>query len=725
MAKTVWWGSEACELINVERFVRTRTIPQHWLVDVATYAGVANLSLPVQPSIHALTVAWSKIAVASGVSEVELAQRIASHFRLESADLDAARPYAAKLLPEEVARRHGVVPLRATDGILVVATADPANTAAEREIRHLAGRKVVYEVAAPGPLLEALEAMYSPDRFVEYVLGRLVDEVVSDGHLSPAGLEPTLLGESDPGSSPAVKLTRAILDQAVAARATDLSLELGGEGGRVRFRVDGVLQHVMDLPLQALSQVIEQVKAACGMPRTSKSTSQGFFQDRFDGRRLEIRVTIVRLGEAEEATLRLVEPEASLSPDGLGFPELEAETVRALLRLRGGIIVVTGPARSGQTTTLYSMLRALSEEGLKVATLESPIEFRIPGVSQTEFRAEEGRDHADALAGVLNQNPDVLMVGSVHDEETAATLVRASMAGKLVLAAMQPDRALSAIQRLEELGLDRPRIGTFLRGIIAQRLVRKTCPSCAREIASAEDLPPREARLTEVYRVVTRRFAEGCPECQETGFQGQIPIVEALAVSPSLAQGIAGGAALSQIRGESAASGMRQLTEIALDRVREGETTLQEVIRVLGSFAPPAPRAALAGQALIVDDNEVDRRLMRAVLSRMQFPLCEAVDGKAALEALDRHHDVSLVLLDLKMPKMSGLEVLQNMRRSVRTSGIPVIVLTASEDPSDEIRLLEAGADDYLRKPIEPYRLTARVLAVLRRAGVHQMEGAA
>lgn len=703
--------------------MKTKAIPHHWLVDVATYAGVADLSLPPRPSIHALKTAWGRIAAAAGLSETELAKRISAHFKLEAANLEAAQPHAVKLLPEEVARRHGVVPIRATDTILVVATSDPADTVAEREIRFLSGRNVVFQVAPPGALLEVLDSRYSPDRFVEYVLGKLVDEVLSEEGRFVREMEPKLLAEMNQDASPVVRLARGILEQAAAAGATDVLMEPDGEGGRIRLRIDGVLQHFMDLPRSVLVRVTERVKALGGIDEGGRGRrARGQFYDELAGRSLDVRIAVTPMADEERVVLRLIDPRASFTLEALSLSSDEEKQLRNLLRLRGGIIVATGPARSGIVETLYALLGTVSADEVSALTLEHLVEHRIPGVSHTEFRLEQGTPYSAAVEALLEQSPDVLMVSAVPDADTAAALIKASMAGHLVLAGMQTDRAVSVVQRLEELGLDRPRIGTFLRGVIAQRVVRRLCPACVQQVGSADQLPPREARLAEMYRVVPRGWSGGCPDCRRTGFRGQIPVMEIMTVTASLAQSIAGGAALELIEREAIASGMRPLTHVALDRVKNGETTLQEVVRVLGSFAPPTPASRFSGRALVVDDNDMDRRLMRAVLSRLDFPVGEAADGAEGLEALAQHTDVSLVLLDLKMPRLGGLDVLRKMRASVRTAGIPVIVLTVSGDPRDEIQLLEAGADDYLRKPIDPESLTARVQAVLRRAGIQHQE---
>ena len=320
----------------------------------------------------------------------------------------------------------------------------------------------------------------------------------------------------------------------------------------------------------------------------------------------------------------------------------------------------------------------------------------------------------------MSQDPDVIYAGEIRDLATARVVVRASITGRLVIATLHTADAVTAVRRLLDLGLDAGRVVESVRGVVSQRLLRRLCPHCAQVVKTAKDVPARERRLAGVLGTRPMKYAVGCEACGGTGFRGQLPVPEVLVITPELSKMIADGDSIMDVEAAAQMSGMRSRQETGLEWVKKGETTLQEVERVLGLSSAKALSADASGPVLIVDDEEQDRLLMRSVLKKKGFNVVETDDGHEALEHLEsRENDFSLVLLDLMMPKMDGREVLKRVRQSLRTATLPVIVLTASEKPEDEIELLESGADDFVRKPIDPVRLGARVKAVLRRAGIH------
>jgi CheY-like chemotaxis protein len=302
-------------------------------------------------------------------------------------------------------------------------------------------------------------------------------------------------------------------------------------------------------------------------------------------------------------------------------------------------------------------------------------------------------------------------------------VIRAAVTGRRVLATVHTSDAVSGVRRLVDMGLAPGRLAESLRGVVSVRLLRKLCTSCARDVAEGADLPSRERQLAQAVGTLPARRAVGCPECGGTGFRGQLPLTEVLALEPSLLAAISESATGPELDQAAKANGMKTFLEIALERVARGQTTLQEVERVLGLIPQREAPAASVGPVLVVEDEADDRLLIRAVLQEIGFHVVEAEDGPPALELLEGgEHDFSMVILDLFMPQMHGNEVLRRIRKSLSTQALPVIVLTASPNPRDEIELLESGADDYLLKPIVADRLEARVRAVLRRSGVRLTE---
>jgi len=266
------------------------------------------------------------------------------------------------------------------------------------------------------------------------------------------------------------------------------------------------------------------------------------------------------------------------------------------------------------------------------------------------------------------------------------------------------------VARFADLGVERGDIASTLRGATAQRLVRRVCPQCAQKVTGA--LSEMETRLAARYGVQPAVRAVGCANCGQTGYRGRLPLLEILVASPQFETGIIDGATSSQLQRMAVASGMKPL------RMSAVETTLEEIDRELGESDPEAVVVAAQPHILIAEDDPVIRALASSLLTAAGYRVSEAVDGVAALELLENTLDVSLVVLDLGMPRMSGREVLDKLRGAVSTSGLPVIVLTGTTDDQMETEIMNAGADDYVRKPLNPERFVARVKAALRRVGV-------
>ena len=344
--------------------------------------------------------------------------------------------------------------------------------------------------------------------------------------------------------------------------------------------------------------------------------------------------------------------------------------------------------------------------------------MELPGVTQVQYDPGAG-SYAEALQQLLGLDPDLLHAGEIRDLATARTVLRAAVTGRRVLATVHTSDAVSGVRRLLDMGLAPGRLAESLRGVVSVRLLRRLCTACSTEVQEVADLPSRERQLAQAVGMLPARRAVGCPECGGTGFRGQLPVAEVLTLESSLLAAIAEASTGPELDTAARAHGMKTFLDVALERVARGQTTLQEVERVVGLIPQREASAASVGPVLVIEDEPDDRLLIRAVLQEIGFHIVEAEDGPPALALLESgEHDFCLVILDLFMPQMPGNEVLKRIRRSLSTQALPVIVLTSSPNPRDEIELLEAGADDYLLKPIVADRLEARVRAVLRRSGV-------
>ncbi|MEJ2185354.1 MAG: ATPase, T2SS/T4P/T4SS family [Gemmatimonadota bacterium] len=743
---------------------------KHWLVHVARRTGLPGAeTLELEPGAPTAE-AWLQVADALEINQDRLAEYVADYFRLNVTDLDDAESNATKLVPEKIARQYQIFPIKEDDRQLVVATSDPTNFAAEQALGFISGRKAVFEVSPPPFILEAINAAYSSDGVIEALLSR-VDAAIPDSiTVVTDDNNQEVVTEEDAKAAPVIKLTNLILRDAAQNGASDIHIEPGASGGTVRFRIDGVLRNYMQLPLPALVRVISRIKILGNLDIADKWRPQdGRTRILVEGRPYDIRISTVPTRDAEKAVLRLLKGGEAQKLTEIGLGDYELVRLRQLLAFRDGIVCVTGPTGSGKTTTLYAGIREMATGEVNIMTVEDPVEYELSGITQIQVKPKRGVTFASALRAILRQDPDVILVGEIRDLETAEVAVQAAMTGHMVLATVHTNDAVSTVARLLDLGLDRASIAGTLRGSIAQRLVRKLCDECAEPIRG--EMTEDEIRLAKLFNVRPAMRAVGCRRCADTGYRGRIPLQEVFLITSDIADLVTESASQSEIYKAALKEGMRPLLQVGLERVRNGETTLEELERILGmdaeekqreeqraaraqelrrddeepeeasarrggsgsaadasqrgtAFDDPAADGAddeaaqvdAAPHILVVDDDPEDRLLVRTMLRKHGYRVSEAEDGDEALDLIAKHGSFSLVVLDLEMPRLDGRVVLQRLRSSMATAGLPVVVLTGSTNPEDEYQLMENGADDYLRKPIDPPRFMARVKAALRRA---------
>jgi Tfp pilus assembly pilus retraction ATPase PilT/CheY-like chemotaxis protein len=497
-----------------------------------------------------------------------------------------------------------------------------------------------------------------------------------------------------------------------------------------------------------------------------------------NGNPIDLRVSTLPASLGEKAVIRILNAKATiLSLDALGFLEEERATVTKLLDNKEGILLVTGPTGSGKTTTLYAALRQVQGEGVNIVTVEDPVEYRLgSNIVQVQVHEKAGLTFATALRSILRQDPDVVLIGEIRDVETSQIAVQASLTGHLVLSTLHTNDAPNTVTRLVDMGMEAYKIASALRGIIAQRLLRRLCSHC--RIRQSAPLPERVRQ--HVPAGANLYQAVGCGECAQTGYRGRFAILEILVMTQELERLIGKGATADHIAAAARSGGMRTLFDSGMRHVLLGETSIEELLRVTeppreddGKGGPAAPdeerrarrrpvrvveeddgvpvRAAAtlpAGRmaaptielspafellddlppartevtrkgamVLLVDDEDQLRRVMRDLLQRQGYTVVEARDGAQALDEVDRHNP-DIVLLDLNLPGVDGYSVLSQLRSRPATRQLPVIVLTAKGDEDNEVRVLELGADDFLTKPFRAKALAARLESALSRRRV-------
>ncbi|CAN5608867.1 GspE/PulE family protein [soil metagenome] len=497
-----------------------------------------------------------------------------------------AEPAALKLLDGALAARLRVVPLSATERTLRVAMADPLDMAALDDLRFRTGRRIEAVVAAPTVVDTALMAAYSAHA-VSMVLTKLPLAVASAvaAEISPEMVDSLRRASESP---PIIALVDLVLAQAVQRRASDIHIEPVGQTMRVRARIDGVLRELMVLPPQSRGAVVSRIKVMAGLDISIKRKPQdGRSAVRVQGRELALRVSTLPAQGGEKVVLRLLDSgNAAQRLDQIGMAPPLLAGLRRLLTRAHGVLLVTGPTGSGKTTTLYAALAALDRERRNITTLEDPIEYRLPGLTQVQMHRKAGLDFATALRAVLRQDPDVIMLGELRDRETVEIALAAALTGHLVLSTLHTNDAASAPARLYEMGAPPYLVAGGLVGVLAQRLARRLCVHCRAQRMAA---PAELAALGMTPRATQLFAAVGCSRCDGTGYHGRIGIFELLTVTSRVRDRIVRRAPASAIGQAARADGLVPLAHDAWEKVQAGLTTLDEVAPLFALSAVDAP----------------------------------------------------------------------------------------------------------------------------------------
>jgi len=714
---------------------------------------------------------WEVLVSERIATDAEIIDKLSHRFRLKVADASKIDHAVRQGVPEQLARRYRVLPLRLTDSFLELGTANPFDLDAEKALAFATAREIRLFLLPPSKISEKLDELYKPEKQLDKLLEGMESsaDLVQLKDTQPEELN---ISEADASQKPVVRLVDMIISEGILSRASDIHVEPEEGGVAVRYRIDGVLRQVMKIPRQAGLPLISRIKIMSSLDIADRLRPQdGRARVAVNGQPVDLRVSTLPAQLGEKVVIRILDSRGTVkSLDTLGLNPGEAEAIRRLLENHEGILLVTGPTGSGKTTTLYSCINQIKSEGVNIVTVEDPVEYRIQGIVQVQVQEKAGLTFASALRSILRQDPNVVLVGEIRDKETAQIAVQASLTGHLVLSTLHTNDAANAVTRLVDIGVEAYKIAASLRGVVAQRLMRKLCTTCKEVWMEA---PPERLRRwipkgTPLYR------AAGCPDCAMTGYRGRFSILEILTVGPELERRIAAGEAADRISEAAKRGGMKSLWDSGLAHVTRGESTIEELTRVVdipsdesaellaeparpgapsrasgavtdvprgssaagtavipepvGSFTTnfdlledtltPTLRSGAHGQpvskVLLVDDEDSLRKVMRDLLERDGYFVAEARDGVQALDQVDRVGP-DIIVLDLNLPGLDGYGVLSHLRSRPATANIPVIVLTAKGDEDNEVRVFELGADDFLTKPFRARALSARLEAVLGR----------
>ena len=518
------------------------------------------------------------------LEEAQLTEFVAKQYNVPAIDLDEFEvdPEVIALIPEDVALKHGVVPVNRAGSTLILATADPSNIYALDDIKFLTGYNIQAVVASEEAIKRGIERYYEQNSDLDDVMAAFddsdIDFVQDDDDIDAAELG------REAEDAPVVKLVNLILTDAIKKSASDIHIEPYEKSFRVRYRIDGVLYEVMKPPIKLKNALISRLKIMSELDIAERRLPQdGRIKLKLGrGREMDFRVSILPTLFGEKIVLRLLDKSnLQLDMTKLGFEEPQLAIFKNCIHRPFGMVLVTGPTGSGKTTTLYSALSELNTIADNLSTAEDPVEFNLSGINQVQMHEDIGLNFAAALRSFLRQDPDIIMVGEIRDFETAEIAVKAALTGHMVLSTLHTNDAPSTVNRLLNMGIEPFLVASSVNCIVAQRLARRVCEECKEpdpEISIDElvaaGMSEDEARETSPVR------GAGCPNCSETGYKGRVAVYEVMEITEEIKDFVLNGASTVEIKREAIRSGMTTLRRSALNMLKNEVTALSEVFRV-------------------------------------------------------------------------------------------------------------------------------------------------
>ena len=513
---------------------------------------------------------------------------------LKEFDLD---PAIVRLIPGETALKYNVIPVGKSGTTLTLAMADPSNVFAMDDIKFITGLHVEPVVASETGIRELITQFFGKSgtqvNGAKASSADIVSRALEDLDSSGEGLEVVAeMEEIDAASlekqgaeAPIIRLVNALMLSAIQKGASDIHIEPYEKEMRIRFRIDGVLQPVMAPPLRFRDAITSRLKIMARLDIAEKRLPQdgrikARFNDRGQGRDIDFRVSVLPTLFGEKVVLRLLDPDSlRLDMTKLGFEPQALQRFDHAIKKPWGMVLVTGPTGSGKTNTLYSALAQINQPGVNIMTAEDPVEFNLPGINQVQVRDNIGLNFAAALRSFLRQDPNVILLGEIRDAETAGIGVKAALTGHLVLSTLHTNDAPSSINRLVNMGIEAFLVANSVNLVAAQRLVRRICDNCKEPYGVPIDRL-MDAGLTEAQaKSVKPQHGRGCDRCSGTGYKGRVGLFEVMEMSESLREHILNGASVTEMRKQAVTEGMTTLRMSGLNKVAEGVTTLEEVVR--------------------------------------------------------------------------------------------------------------------------------------------------
>ena len=507
---------------------------------------------------------------------MQMGYRKADNFLLLEADQDAVG-----LIPEDFARSNSILAVKKSENAITIVMEDPEDIATIDSVKRLTGLDPDIVVAGPDQITKAMDQLYGEitkaDKVEEAIQGITVISGDEDS-AEEVDLSPENASDED---APIVKLVNLILQEAIKDRATDIHVEPQEDKVNVRIRIDGVLQIIMTPPATSLSGLVTRIKILSKLNIAEKRLPQdGRFSIKTAAKDIDVRVSILPTVHGEKIVMRLLDKSGfDFNLTTLGFPKKNLSVFKKVISQPYGMVVVSGPTGSGKSTSLYAALKEIKDEKTNIITVEDPVEYQLEGISQVQVFEDIGLTFGSSLRSILRQDPDVLLIGEIRDEETADIAVKFSLTGHLVFSTVHANDAPGTLTRLLDIGIAPFLVGSCLNLVMAQRLVRKLCEKCKEKYEPTADelkligLKPSDVRNGFLYR------AKGCADCRNTGYRGRTAIFEMIPMSKELRKLVFDSANEDEIREAAMKNGMVTLRDAGNERVLDGTTSIEEVLR--------------------------------------------------------------------------------------------------------------------------------------------------
>ena len=548
------------------------------------------------------------------IKEDELLSFLSSQYRVPAIKISKIEinPNVIKLIPSSISKKYFIIPINRIGPKLTLAMADPSNIVVIDEIKFMTGFNVEPVVASESEIIDAIKKYYggggsiagmgttnfqaadytideenSSDSEIDLIEGTMVDvddfDKLVHGAIDNVEVVENQTGEeTEEIGGPIIKIVNGVLIKAIKMGASDIHFEPYEKNFRVRYRVDGVMRREMTLPIQIRNAIVSRLKIMSRLDIAERRLPQdGRIKLRLGkGREMDFRVSTVPVLFGEKVVLRLLDKSAlQLDMVKLGFEESSLDDFKKALRKPVGMILVTGPTGTGKTTTLYSALSELNKESENITTAEDPVEYNFMGINQVQMHEEIGLTFASALRSFLRQDPDIIMVGEIRDFETAQIAVQAALTGHLVLSTVHTNDAPGTVTRLIDMGIEPFLISSAVILILAQRLIRKVCMECREPIKVHPQLlidlgvAPDEVKTFPVFK------GKGCPICNNTGYKGRVGLYEVMPMKEEVKELVLSRSSTSEVKKEAMRLGMKTLRQSGIIKIREGLTTIEEVLR--------------------------------------------------------------------------------------------------------------------------------------------------